>query len=108
MLTVQGRLDTSTGAVEGKLALRKKFFPEASRAKWFTRADLGASYDSNTDEILYGVQAKKSVDLTFDGLLTLEAKGGVQMSAARRKVPPTASFLSLPSSIMNFEHSLTH
>ena len=88
VLTVQGRLDTATGGMEGKLALKKKvspgttlppllatmaffltcvlaafvifslslslslsqFFPEAGNP-WYTRADVGASYESNTDEV---------------------------------------------------------
>ena len=85
VLTVQGKLDTSTGGLEGKVALRKKFFPEASNP-WYTRADLGASYESTTDEILYGVDAKKCFELSPDGLLTLDTKGGLQMSASRKKV----------------------
>jgi hypothetical protein len=85
VLTVQGKLDTSTGGLEGKVALRKKFFPEASNP-WYTRADLGASYESTTDEILYGVDAKKCFELSPDGLLTLDTKAGLQMSASRKKV----------------------
>jgi len=84
VLTVQGRLNTKTGACEGKLALKKKFFPEATN-KWYTRADLGASYQTKTDEIEYGVEAKKSFELTDDGLLKLDVNGGLHMSAARRR-----------------------
>merc|ERR1711977_24561 len=78
VLTVQGRLDTATGGMEGKLALKKKFFPEAGNP-WYTRADVGASYESNTDEILYGVAGKKCFELSKDGLLTLDTKAGLQM-----------------------------
>ena len=85
VLTVQGKLDTSTGVVDGKVALKKKFFPEASNP-WYTRADLGASYESTTDEILYGVDAKRCFELSPDGLLTLDTKAGLRMTAARKKV----------------------
>ena len=85
VLTVQGKLDTSTGELEGKIALKKKFFPEASN-RWYSRADVGASYETATDEILYGVDAKRCFELSPDGLLTLDTKAGLQMSANRKRV----------------------
>ena len=84
VLTVQGNLNTKTGACQGGLSLRKRFFPEATN-RWYTRADLGASYETATDEIRYGAEAKKSFELTADGLLTFDVEGGVQISAARRR-----------------------
>ena len=85
VLTVQGKLDTSSGQAEGKIALKKKFFPEATN-RWYSRADIGAQYETTTDEVLYGVDARRCFELSPDGLLTLDTKAGLQMSASRRKV----------------------
>jgi hypothetical protein len=52
-----------------QVQLRKKFFPE-----WLTRVDLGAVYETNADEVKYVVGAKKSFELSDDGLLSLDVK----------------------------------
>lgn len=57
----------ASGCVQ--VQLRKKFFPE-----WLTRVDLGAVYETNADEVKYVVGAKKSFELSDDGLLSLDIK----------------------------------
>mmetsp|Transcript_15776 Transcript_15776/g.40203 ORF Transcript_15776/g.40203 Transcript_15776/m.40203 type:complete len:180 (-) Transcript_15776:195-734(-) len=81
VLTLKGRLDTSNGKWQGDIKLRKKFFAD-SKFPLFTRADVGASYSTKSDEVLYGLKAKKCIELSPDGLLSLDVKGGYQMAAA--------------------------
>ena len=99
VFTVEGNLDTATGACRGKLALKKQFFPEPTN-QFYTRANLGASYQTKTDQILYGVDAKKSFELTQDGLLTLDVKAGLHMSASRRR--EWTGKVALTQKIFNF------
>lgn len=58
-----------------------QFFAD-SKFPLFTRADVGASYSTKSDEVLYGLKAKKCIELSPDGLLSLDVKGGYQMAAA--------------------------
>mmetsp|Transcript_39898 Transcript_39898/g.55462 ORF Transcript_39898/g.55462 Transcript_39898/m.55462 type:complete len:169 (-) Transcript_39898:170-676(-) len=74
VLTLSGSLCTHTGAVLGKVQLRKKFFPEI-----LTRLDVGAAYETNVDEVKYVLAGKKSFELSDDGLLSLDLKGSYTM-----------------------------
>mmetsp|Transcript_30226 Transcript_30226/g.66038 ORF Transcript_30226/g.66038 Transcript_30226/m.66038 type:complete len:171 (-) Transcript_30226:86-598(-) len=79
MLTVQGSLCTRTGAVLGKVQLRKKFFPE-----FVTRLDIGATYETNKDEVKYMLAGKKRFELSDDGLLSLDLKGNYNFNASSK------------------------
>eukprot|EP00958_Prasinococcus_capsulatus_P029076 scaffold7253_cov385-Prasinococcus_capsulatus_cf.AAC.10 len=69
VLTVSGALSTDDGSVSSRLALYKKYFPEVN-----TRIDVGLKYGTYDRELSYGIQAKKSLELSEDGLLSLDMK----------------------------------
>ncbi|KAK3282147.1 hypothetical protein CYMTET_10101 [Cymbomonas tetramitiformis] len=79
-------------------SLRKKFFPQT-----LTRLDLGALYTTDADDIRYCMKAKKSVELSDDGLLSLDFKGACSVSASRK--PLRADFTGcaeLSRKVFNF------
>eukprot|EP00854_Cymbomonas_tetramitiformis_P014066 gene14066-16628_t len=98
VLTVAGALCTTDGSVKGRVQLRKKFFPQT-----LTRLDLGALYTTDADDIRYCMKAKKSVELSDDGLLSLDFKGACSVSASRK--PLRADFTGcaeLSRKVFNF------
>lgn len=98
VLTLNGSLCTRTGSVLGKVQLRKKFFPE-----WLTRVDLGAVYETNADEVKYLVGAKKSFELSDDGLLSLDVKASYSFSATNKPLKGEAKGnMELSRKIFNF------
>mmetsp|Transcript_38648 Transcript_38648/g.74098 ORF Transcript_38648/g.74098 Transcript_38648/m.74098 type:complete len:171 (-) Transcript_38648:62-574(-) len=98
VLTLSGSLCTRTGAVLGKVQLRKKFFPE-----WVTRLDIGALYETNADEVKYVVGGKKSLELSDDGLMSLDIKGTYSFSASNKPLKGIAKGnIELTRKIFNF------
>ena len=95
---VSGSLDTKDGRVESKAYVRKKFFPEAV----LSRVDMGLSYATTQDDVKYGVAGKKSFELTDDGLMTLDIKGGVSMGSKARGANFSGN-VELTQKIFNFQ-----
>eukprot|EP00899_Mesostigma_viride_P015925 jgi/Mesvir1/24333/Mv11014-RA.1 len=96
VLTISGALSTNDGRVVGRAALRKKFFPEV-----LTRVDVGAKYDTENEEVVYAVAAKKSFELSEDGLLSLDLKAGYDFHAGQKK-GALKGFVEISQKIFNF------
>ena len=73
--------------MESRAYVRKKFFPDA----FLSRVDMGLSYATTADDVTYGINGKKSFELTDDGLTTLDVKGGVSMGSRSRGAAPSAA-----------------
>jgi hypothetical protein len=95
---VSGSLDTKDGRVESRAYVRKKFFPDA----FLSRVDMGLSYATTADDVTYGINGKKSFELTDDGLTTLDVKGGVSMGSRSRGADVDAR-VELTQKIFNFQ-----
>jgi len=96
VLSVSGRLATDDGAFRGKAKLRRKFFPEIN-----TRVDVGAKYESDIEQLSYGASARKTFELSSDGLLSLDLKAAYAY-APGRKNHVWKSKVELSQKIFNF------
>eukprot|EP00898_Chlorokybus_atmophyticus_P005503 jgi/Chlat1/5954/Chrsp4S06421 len=96
-LTLAGSLDTTDASWTAKASLRKKFFPKTG----VTRVDVGARYDTETEEVVYGVEALKNFEISEDGLLSVAVKGGYDFSVGRKSGRPKAC-VELTQKIFNF------
>ena len=80
---VSGSLDTRDGLVESRAYVRKKFFPDSV----LTRVDMGLSYATTQDDVRYGLNGRRTFDITDDGLLTLDVKGWCMVGSKGAKRP---------------------
>ena len=98
MLTVEGTLGTSSGKRRSRVSFRKKIFPQP-----LTRVRFGAICDSARGEkgLLYNVGAKKSFELTEDGLMLLDLKADVDYQPRARTVTSSAT-CEMSYKIFNF------
>lgn len=95
-LQVHGKINTHTGAVSGAANLKRKFFPEL-----LTSLDVGAKFNSELKEFTYDVQAKKTVALTDNGLLSVDLKTGYNFNPGLRTGTPRGA-VELSYKVYNF------
>ena len=96
---VSGSLDTRDGRVESRAYVRKKFFPDSV----LTRVDMGLSYATTQDDVRYGLNGRRTFDITDDGLLTLDVKGGCMVGSKGAKRPDVVGCVELTQKIFNFQ-----
>ena len=86
VLTVSGKIATDDGRFSGKAKLRRKFFPEIN-----TRVDMGAKYESDIEQLSYGASARKTFELSSDGLLSVDLKVRRASAQQTRRARPRCS-----------------
>ena len=86
VLTVSGKIATDDGRFSGKAKLRRKFFPEIN-----TRVDMGAKYESDIEQLSYGASARKTFELSSDGLLSVDLKVRRASAQQTRRARPCCS-----------------
>mmetsp|Transcript_8356 Transcript_8356/g.18946 ORF Transcript_8356/g.18946 Transcript_8356/m.18946 type:complete len:168 (+) Transcript_8356:1205-1708(+) len=96
ILEVKGALNTKTGTSNLQATLMKKMFPEV-----LSRIDVGACFNSESDEVTYSIYGKKQFELEEDGLTSLNLKGGYGLAYRSRRHMPTAK-IELNRKIFNF------
>ena len=96
LLQLHGRIDTTTGRPGGRIQLRKKFVPD-----FLTALDVGARLELESREMSYSVQGKKAVELSDNGLLSVELKAGYVYNSNLRTGTPKGN-LELSQKVFNF------
>lgn len=101
-LQVRARLNVNTGKPSGTIQLRKKFFPDV-----LTSVDVGFKMDLESRKVTYNLQAKKTVELSSDGLTCLDLKGGYQYhmvgtGTSQQGAPEPRARVEVSQKIFNF------
>ncbi|GBG87084.1 hypothetical protein CBR_g44541 [Chara braunii] len=94
-VTCTGFLNAKDGSAHGTFVLGKKYYLDG-----LTKVDVGARYHTELGEVLYTVGGKKKMNITDNGLLSLDVKGRVTYGS-KTKEPDYKASVELSQKVFN-------
>jgi len=96
VLKLTGSATTDSQKPVARISLKKKFFPGI-----ITRLNVGLRYDTESEDIVYTMLAKKSFELTDDGLTALDLKFGYNLRSSKGNLEERGR-IELSHKVFNF------